>query len=94
MEAKVKGISVGDPFQATTFQGPQVSQLQYDRIMAYIDSGKKDGAQILTGGGRHGKEGYFIEPTIFTNVSPDSKIGREEIFGPVVVVHKFKDEKT
>ena len=93
MEAKVKGITVGDPFQATTFQGPQVSQLQYDRIMAYIDSGKKDGAQILTGGGRHGKEGYFIEPTIFTNVSPDSKIGREEIFGPVVVVHKFKDEK-
>ncbi|UZJ55320.1 hypothetical protein CBS101457_004640 [Exobasidium rhododendri] len=92
MEAKVKAIQVGDPFAASTFSGPQVSQLQYDRIMAYIDSGKKDGAKILTGGGRHGTEGYFIEPTIFTDVHPDSKISREEIFGPVVVIHKFKDE--
>lgn len=93
MEAKVKAIKVGDPFSQDTFQGPQVSQLQYDRIMQYIDSGKQDGANVLTGGTRHGKEGYFIEPTIFTNVNPESKISKEEIFGPVVVVHKFKDQK-
>lgn len=91
MEAKVKAIQVGDGFEASTFQGPQVSQLQYDRIMAYIDSGKQGGAKVLTGGARHGKEGYFIEPTVFTDVDPESKIGKEEIFGPVVVVHKFSD---
>lgn len=92
MEAKVKAIQVGDPFAQNTFQGPQVSQLQYDRVMQYIESGKQEGANLLTGGARHGQEGYFIEPTIFTNVNPESKIGKEEIFGPVVVVHKFKDQ--
>lgn len=90
-DEKIKSIQVGNPFEGNTFQGPQVSQLQYDRIMAYIDSGKKEGATLRTGGIRHGQEGYFIEPTVFTDVNPDSKIGREEIFGPVVVVHKFKD---
>lgn len=93
MEAKVKNLPVGDAFDQNTFSGPQVSQLQFDRIMAYIDSGKQDGAKILTGGNRKGNEGYFIEPTIFTDVDPNSKIGREEIFGPVVVVHKFKDQE-
>lgn len=92
MEAKMKSLAVGDAFDANTFNGPQVSQLQYDRIMAYIDSGKKDGATVVTGGERHGNEGYFIQPTIFTDVNPESKIGREEIFGPVVVIHKFKDQ--
>lgn len=95
MEAKVKAIKVGDPFQQETFQGPQVSQLQYDRIMEYIESGKKEGAKVLTGGGKDtaaNEKGYFIQPTIFTDVNPNSKIGREEIFGPVVVVHKFKDQ--
>jgi aldehyde dehydrogenase (NAD+) len=65
---------VGDPFQADTFQGPQVSQLQYDRIMGYIEEGKKAGAKVETGGGRHGTEGYFIQPTIFSNVTEDMKI--------------------
>ncbi|KAG7006448.1 hypothetical protein G7Y79_00014g036230 [Physcia stellaris] len=83
---------IGDPFGKDTFQGPQVSQLQYDRIMGYIDSGKKDGAKLEVGGSRHGKEGYFIQPTIFSNVSPDMKIMQEEIFGPVCSIAKFKDE--
>lgn len=60
--------------------------------MGYIDSGKQEGGKLLTGGSRHGKEGYFIEPTIFTGVKPDAKIAREEIFGPVVVLQKFDDE--
>jgi acyl-CoA reductase-like NAD-dependent aldehyde dehydrogenase len=61
------------------------------RIMGYIDSGKQDGATVVTGGDRHGKEGYFINPTIFTDVKPDMKIVQEEIFGPVGVVIKFEN---
>lgn len=84
---------VGDPFHEETFQGPQVSQLQYDRIMSYIDSGKEEGATVVTGGERHGDKGFFIKPTIFADVRPDMKIMQEEIFGPVCAVSKFKDEK-
>ncbi|KAG6877043.1 hypothetical protein C0993_010845 [Termitomyces sp. T159_Od127] len=60
--------------------------------MSFIESGKQDGATVHIGGARHGKEGYFIQPTIFTNTKPDMKIVREEIFGPVGVVTKFKTE--
>jgi aldehyde dehydrogenase (NAD+) len=84
---------VGDPFSEETFQGPQVSQLQFDRIMSYIESGKQDGATVETGGERLGDKGYFIKPTIFSNVTPDMKIMREEIFGPVCAIAKFKDEE-
>ncbi|TQN63951.1 Aldehyde dehydrogenase [Colletotrichum shisoi] len=83
---------VGDPFDPETFQGPQVSQLQFDRIMGYIQAGKEEGATLETGGERHGDKGYFIQPTIFSNVRPDMKIMREEIFGPVCAISKFKDE--
>ncbi|KAK8193038.1 aldehyde dehydrogenase, allergen Cla h 10 [Phyllosticta capitalensis] len=82
---------VGNPFDAATFQGPQVSQLQFDRIMEYIEHGKKSGATLETGGKRKGDKGYFIEPTIFSNVPDDARIGTEEIFGPVVTISKFKD---
>jgi len=91
--AAAASIKVGDPFAQETDQGPQVSQVQYDRIMGYIDSGKAEGATVHHGGNRHGTEGYFIEPTIFTDVQPDMKIVREEIFGPVGVVIKFEDEE-
>nr|BAF57023.1 aldehyde dehydrogenase [Aciculosporium take] len=84
---------VGDPFDEDTFQGPQVSQLQYDRIMSYIKSGKEEGATVEIGGERHGKKGYFIQPTIFSNVRPEMKIMQEEIFGPVCAISKFKDEE-
>ncbi|TFA99213.1 Aldehyde dehydrogenase [Trichoderma ghanense] len=84
---------VGDPFHHETFQGPQVSQLQFDRIMGYIQSGKEEGAKVEIGGERHGDKGYFIKPTVFSNVTPDMKIMREEIFGPVAAIAKFKDEE-
>jgi len=93
LTAKARSIKLGDPFADGIDQGPQVSQLQYDRIMGYIESGKADGATVHTGGKRHGTEGYYIEPTIFTNTSPDMKIVREEIFGPVGVLVKFKTEE-
>jgi len=83
---------LGNPFDADTFQGPQISQLQFDRIMEYIKHGKQEGATVAVGGERHGTEGYFIQPTVFTDVTPDMKIAQEEIFGPVVVIQKFKDE--
>ncbi|KAL4973301.1 aldehyde dehydrogenase [Aspergillus desertorum] len=83
---------VGNPFEQDTFQGPQVSQLQFDRIMEYINHGKQAGATVAVGGDRHGQEGYFIQPTVFTDVTSDMKIAKEEIFGPVVTIQKFKDE--
>jgi len=90
---KIKSIKVGGPFEADAFQGPLTSKLQYDRVSAHIQAGKDEGATVHLGGGRHGTEGYFIEPTIFTDVEPSMKIAKEEIFGPVIVVQKFKDEK-
>src|ERR1700756_5197035 len=88
---KAKSQKVGDPFEPGTTQGPQVSQEQCDRIMGYIDAGKKEGAKLLTGGNRCGKAGYFIEPTVFDGVTDNMKIAREEIFGPVMNVLRFKD---
>ncbi|BCR90131.1 aldehyde dehydrogenase family protein [Aspergillus chevalieri] len=82
---------LGDPFAADTFQGPQVSQLQFDRIMEYIKHGKDAGATVALGGERHGDKGYYIQPTLFTDVTSDMKIAQEEIFGPVITVQKFKD---
>ena len=88
---KAKAQKVGDPFDAETTQGPQVSQEQFDRVMGYIDAGQKDGAKMLTGGHRVGDCGYFIEPTVFDGVTDNMKIAKEEIFGPVMNVLKFKD---
>jgi len=84
---------VGDPFAKDTFQGPQVSQIQFDRIMDYIKQGKDAGAKVEIGGNRKGDKGYFIEPTIFSNVTEDMKIVQEEIFGPVVTVSKFSSKE-
>jgi aldehyde dehydrogenase (NAD+) len=91
MVEKTKSRKVGDPFDPSTEQGPQVSQEQFDRVMGYIDAGKKEGAKILCGGSRVGSKGYFIEPTVFTDVKDEMKIAKEEIFGPVMNVLKFKD---
>ncbi|KAA1476324.1 aldehyde dehydrogenase [Dentipellis sp. KUC8613] len=90
--ARTAALPLGDPFAAGSYQGPQVSQIQYDRIMGYISSGKQQGATVHLGGERHGEEGYWIKPTIFTNTKPDMRIVQEEIFGPVGVVIKFEDE--
>ena len=91
LHTRVKKQRVGDPFNPKTTQGPQVSQEQFDRVMGYIESGKSCGANLLTGGNRVGKQGYFIEPTVFTDVQDSHKIAQEEIFGPVLSVIRFKD---
>ncbi|KAL8037524.1 hypothetical protein ABFX02_11G045300 [Erythranthe guttata] len=87
---KVKTWVVGDPFDPNTHQGPQVDKKQYERILSYIEHGKKEGATLLTGGKPLGGKGYYIEPTIFTDVEDDMTIAKEEIFGPVMSVMKFK----
>lgn len=92
-KARALANKVGDPFAADTFQGPQVSKAQYDRIMGYIQEGKKAGATVVTGGERHGNKGYFIQPTIFSDVTEDMKIVKEEIFGPVCTIAKFETEE-
>lgn len=85
---------VGDPFDDDTFQGPQVSKLQYDRIMEYIMIGQTEGATLETGGHRPDgyEKGYFIQPTILSGARNDMRVMQEEIFGPVVVISSFKDE--
>ncbi len=91
MLQRIRKQKVGDPFDPNTTQGPQVSQEQFDKVMGYIASGKKEGAKLLSGGNRFGDLGYFIEPTIFCNVKDEMKIAREEIFGPVMSIIQFKD---
>lgn len=87
--------TVGHPFDEATFQGPQVSQAQYEKVLDFIDIGKQEGAKVEMGGGAFKKTteggggGYFIEPTVFSNISPTMRISREEIFGPVICISKF-----
>jgi len=89
--ARTRKQKLGDPFSLETTQGPQVSEEQFDKVMGYIQSGRETGAQLLTGGNRHGDRGYFIEPTVFDDVKDDMKIAKEEIFGPVMSIIQFKD---
>jgi aldehyde dehydrogenase (NAD+) len=89
--ARASRRTVGDPFDAGTEQGPQIDSIQFDKVMSYIDSGKCEGAELLTGGKRVGDKGYFIEPTVFANVKDEMKIAQEEIFGPVMSIIKFHD---
>lgn len=70
-------MKVAQPFQPDAFVGPATSQLQFDRITAHIKSGKDEGATVHLGGDRHGTEGYFLQPTIFTGVKPEMRIAKE-----------------
>ncbi|XP_071096412.1 retinal dehydrogenase 2-like [Haliotis cracherodii] len=81
---------VGDPMDAATESGPQLDHAQFKKILAMIESGVEDGATLRCGGQRHGDIGYFIKPTVFSDVTEDMRIGREEIFGPVQCIIKFK----
>ncbi|RDW92268.1 aldehyde dehydrogenase-5 [Coleophoma crateriformis] len=93
----VKNVSkIGDPFESTTYQGPQVTQAQFDRVMGYIESGKSEGATLAMGGVPHKNvngKGFYIAPTIFTDVKDHYKIYREEVFGPFCVISSFVTEE-
>jgi len=90
-KAKTLAIKVGDPFDAASNQGPQVDQQQFDKILGLIQSGKDQGAKCEVGGGPACDKGYFVQPTVFSNVKDDMQIAQEEIFGPVSCVLKFSD---
>ena len=82
---------LGDSLDPTTTQGPQVSKEQQDKVKSFIDTGKKEGAQLITGGNIPDRKGYFVEPTVFAGVTDDMTIAKDEIFGPVMSILKFSD---
>jgi len=88
---RAKKRTVGNPFEFSNEQGPQVDEEQMNRILGYVDSGKQQGAKLLTGGARYGDKGFFVQPTVFGDVTDDMKICREEIFGPVQAIQKVKN---
>lgn len=85
-----KAKKIGDPFEEGVENGPVISQVQLDKVLNYIETGKKEGAKLLCGGNRIDRKGYFLETTIFADVTDDMTIAREEIFGPVMSIIKFK----
>lgn len=92
-----KENKVGDPFEDDTFQGPQITSAQYEKILGYIETGKSEGATLVAGGVPYKSvgngRGFFIEPTVFTDVKENMKIFQEEVFGPFVSITPFKTEE-
>jgi aldehyde dehydrogenase (NAD+) len=88
-------IQYGDPASDSQIMGPQVNARQQERVLEYIAKGKSEGARVLLGGGRpeHLEKGYYVEPTVFVDVTNDMTIAREEIFGPVLAVIAYDDEE-
>ena len=93
---KAENVIIGDPMNNATQLGPLALKEQMEKVMSYIDIGISDGGVIHSGGKRsidHGRDrGFYVEPTVFTDVTNDMRIARDEIFGPVVAVMPFKDE--
>ena len=87
---RAKARKLGSPFDPNTTQGPQVDQAQFDKILSYIDKGQQGGAKLVTGGKRFGDKGFYVEPTVFDNVTDQMAIATDEIFGPVLSVLPFK----
>ena len=93
--AGAESVVVGDPAQEQTQMGPVISQGHLEHVKRLIEAGLREGAQLLTGGGRpagRGDRGYYIAPTILTDVAPDSTLAQTEVFGPVLSVTTFRDE--
>ena len=93
--AGAERIVVGDPAQERTQMGPVITRGQLDHVARLIEAGLRDGARLLTGGGRPascGDRGYYIAPTVLTGVAPDSTLAQTEVFGPVLSVMTFRDE--
>lgn len=84
--------TIGDPEDEGTLMGPLVDEAQFQRVSGFIDRGATQG-KLLTGGSRVGNKGFYIQPTVFENVTPDKEIFTQEIFGPVAILNKFKTEE-
>jgi aldehyde dehydrogenase (NAD+) len=95
LKVAYQNIPYGDPTQMGNLMGPLVNAKQRERVLGHIEKGKAEGARCLVGGGRPAKfaKGYFVEPTLFVDVSPDATIAQEEIFGPVLSVIPYEDEE-
>jgi aldehyde dehydrogenase (NAD+) len=88
-----ENTTIGSQFDSNVTHGPQISKSQQEKIMSYVDSAKSEGARLILGGEvSKNEKGFFVDPTIFADVSNDMKASREEVFGPFVVVSSFKDE--
>jgi len=90
--ARAEQIRLGPGLDTDTEMGPLISQEQLDRVLGYIGSGRADGGTVVTGGERTDSSGYFVQPTVLTDLSPTARAVREEIFGPVVIVAPLDDE--
>src|SRR5690606_38274834 len=94
---RTRAIRIGDPLDPETHLGPLISEAQRERVLSYIELGKREGAHLHLGGGVPNlqglEKGFFVEPTSFTNVRDDMRIAREEIFGPVMCVLSFESEQ-
>jgi aldehyde dehydrogenase (NAD+) len=95
LKATMEAFPYGDPWDPNNFQGPAISETQRQKVLGLIKSGVDSGATLLTGGGipAHLPNGYFIEPTLLSDVNPDSQIAQEEIFGPVITVTPYDTEE-
>jgi aldehyde dehydrogenase (NAD+) len=91
LQAHTAKLKQGDPLDPKTRLGPQVSDTQMRRVLTYVDKGRSEGARLVSGGSRAPGRGYFVQPTIFADVRPEMTIAREEIFGPVLSVIRFRD---
>jgi betaine-aldehyde dehydrogenase len=89
-----KQVKVGDPFADDVVMGPMISRIQRERVQGFVDRAKASGAQVLTGGGIPAglDDGYFFEPTVITNVTQQSEIVQNEVFGPVVTIQSFRED--
>jgi aldehyde dehydrogenase (NAD+) len=94
VKAAFESWKYGDPTNPGHLQGPQISKKQQERVLAYIERGKREGAKCVVGGGvpKHLPKGYYVEPTLFVDVDPRMTIAQEEIFGPVLAVIPFDDD--
>jgi aldehyde dehydrogenase (NAD+) len=92
--AGFRQVKYGDPTDPSVLQGPQVSKKQQERVLGYIEKGKQEGARAVVGGGvpKDMPRGFYVEPTLFADVTPGMTIAQEEIFGPVLVVIGFDDD--
>ncbi|WP_020106604.1 aldehyde dehydrogenase [Nocardia sp. 348MFTsu5.1] len=87
-----KNLKLGGPQEVGSNIGPLISQKQLARVLGFIDEGKRDGVEVVAGGHRLDRSGYFVHPTVLTDVSPDMRLYKEEIFGPVVPIMPFDDD--
>ena len=95
LEPIYRNVPYGDPNDANNIMGPLINAAQRERVLAYIEKGKAEGARLVVGGGKPQRfaKGYYVEPTLFADVDNKMTIAQEEIFGPVLVVIPFEDDE-